>query len=268
MHPFPLPRLPISHSLRLVSLGFLLLVVSTQSSLLRAQVLFSETLTGAQLAASSDVTLNPNAAFTVVGDALQIDPGSNDLILVRWNVLSASDRGALSVSITFDYTPISSDADPDILFADGTSVLGITRRDRNDTGGTALATWTTDGPNKRGTPEQADLATNLGDPQPTTFELYLADEGTASSLTSYTEGSFSLSSAYAYPSRFLDTDQALSFVFAAGGYNGSSELYQLNSVSVTVTAVPEPTTVATWIGLAGLMAAGAMRRRRWRAARS
>ncbi|HKK18978.1 MAG TPA: hypothetical protein VJ952_09895, partial [Opitutales bacterium] len=56
----------------------------------------------------------------------------------------------------------------------------------------------------------------------------------------FTEGAASTpdSTSVAY-SNALDTDQPLSFLMASSSVAGS-ELYQLNSVSISVTAVPEP----------------------------
>lgn len=222
----------------LVSLGY---------SCLLGQV-FQQTLTGAQLynLDGNGVNFTAGVGVSLDGDSLDLDPSDNEQILFSWELLPSADRGSLICTVTIDYTPETADNDPVLLISDGTNTVGLVRM---DTGTIHAQSYLVNSDSISGRKETSNIFSGTDTVEPFTFEILLEDESASSSLIRFTEGGMSTAAgtSIAYV-RALDTDQALSFIWASSSV-ASGELYQLNSITVTLTAVVEPSLWIWWDSL-------------------
>lgn len=215
---------------------------------LLGQTLFNQSYTGQQLlqADGGDTTFNV-ATTDLGGGTIELDPSANDQVLFSWDLLPAGTRGGLVIDVTVDYTPATSDNDPIFLMSDATQAVGIVRL---DSGVVHAQKYNPSGTSLNSRTETSNIITGLGSVEPFSFQILLEDASIASSLTDYTEGSASTPNPTSISySHALDTDQALTFLMASSSV-ASSELYQLNSVSISVSAVPEQSSFALIVGLA------------------
>ena len=190
--------------------------------------------------------------------------GGNTEVLIREDLLQAGSRSSLTFAITVDYDALTSDNDPVFGISDGTSFVGVQRADNN--GGSFYRIAAADGGTTLSGVANGQLKNGLGSVQTFTFTLSASDGTDGTRLVGYQEGSNGFSPAYQY-GRTLDTDRALSFVFAG---RDSRERYRLNSVRITISgenlpaalSVPEPSTLAAALVGSALLGAGYVRRRR------
>lgn len=229
-------------------------------------VLFSQTLTGAELAASSDVTLASGYALSDSSLVFAAGTHSTDQVLLRWNLLDANaQRGDLRIVVTADFDALTSyDWEPSLMIGDGVNFQGIHRGDNANRAVLMSGNVVGDYASLTGQvllSSSQTIVQNLSGLSQLSYTLDIAADGGGTIESAYTEGGFVQTGTFTYSTDNLLTGNALAFAFIAAGANGASEGYQLNNVGVTIYgAVPEPTTSALFAGLA-LLALAAVRRR-------
>lgn len=210
--------------------------------------LFDQSLTGAQLAADPGVSF-PTDTPSVSGNALDIINTADAQVLLRWNLLPAAPRGALHIRTTVDYDRITTQtADNDPLFgiAGDDLFLGVSRQ--NNGGGQVGSIRSTLTATTSSVSSGPLLLTAIDPLDPFTFDL----RTDLLAITRYEEGSDVATGTFAPPGGAFDASGPIDFVLASGGVS-VGEGFRINSVSVTITAVPEPGTRALLgIGLAAL----------------
>ncbi|MGK7924814.1 MAG: PEP-CTERM sorting domain-containing protein [Spirulina sp.] len=228
--------------------------LSLVATSVQAGILFNESQTGIELFNNPNVTF-PAAAPVINGSSIDVagalsHPTNREALLV-WDLLPSANRGDLDISITIDYTPISSDSDPRFGIFDGSNYLGLVRIDNNGGSiqierGSATTTGLEQPPVTEGTP-----LTGIGSVQPYSFNLWIADGGAGpASLNNFVEGANSATGPFVYQGNFLDTDNPLSLVL----YESDSEQYKINSLAVMIEEkdVPEPSMVLGTLAILGL----------------
>jgi Tol biopolymer transport system component len=211
-----------------------------------AVVIFSQTQTGADLAANPAVTFLETGAIT--GTALDFTSGAAgaDRFLLAWSLLPAGSRGDLTVTITIDYAPLT--ADNDFIFGlhDGASVAGWERSDNS------AGSWFTRQGSVSGTAAPADFVFvqgGLGAVEPFTLVYTVSSGGNSTGFT-ITEGP--ASAPFTFASNPLDAGRPLVFFMAR---NNTDEDYRINSVSITIDAAQAVTVLSR--GPGGVPADGA-----------
>jgi hypothetical protein len=237
----------------------LLLPLGFGSPVLEAAILFQQSYTGQQLSALDGTETQFNITPTNgTGNSIELDPTGNEQILFSWDLLTAAPREELQVEVAIDYTPLSADNDPVFLISDGSVGVGLVRL---DSGVFHAQKYSDNGTTIGSRTQTSNVLTGVGAVDPFSFQLTLADSATASILTDITEGANSTpgGTSIVYTAA-LDTDQALSFLMASSSV-ASSELYQLNAVDITITAIPEPMQTSICMGFLVLLSGYILRRK-------
>jgi hypothetical protein len=222
-----IPTFQMAFTTRMLAAALVLL----SSTGIRADLVFNQTQTGAQLAANPDVTF-PTDLPTLNGDALDFVNTADNQVLLRWSLLPAAPRAALEITVTVDYDRLSTDNDPAFGITSGSWGLGVLRLD--NASGSAFAsagnvTETTAGLGQG----DAIAANGLGGLEPITFHF----SSELAAVTSYEEGTFSTTGTFTHPNAQFDPSQEIFFVLASGGVS-ENESYRINSLSVAITAIP------------------------------
>ena len=214
----------------------------------------SITLTGADLLASPYVIF-PTTQPVLSGDSISFGPGSNadKLFVLSLEPLLPSLTSTLSLNINLTRLPCSgscawgeiNDWDPGLFLSDGTNLFGFRLVDNitgwaayDDLGYTTIFPGTT--------------FPSFGDSVDVNATFTLLSDQTVLDVA------FLSQSGSATTTRTFDAMTGLSLVLARD--NDAGEQYQINSISLSVAAVPEVSTYAMM--LAGLGLVGAMARRR------
>lgn len=229
----------LSSTIALVVTGMLAMPAS-------AATIFSASMTGAELAASENVSF-PAGPPQLWGDSAEFFNEAENQLLMQWDLLPSGPRGPLQFTVNVDYNPIESDGDNDPVFAiaDGTHFAGIFRTDNDDSSastleGTVSAKSVALGPGE-------SIVTGLGSVQPFSFELYTIP----TTISDYAEGSFSSTQVFQVPGAVIDPSRPLSLILASGDVS-LGEKYMLNSVSVSIDAIPEPSTATLLLSALGV----------------
>jgi len=221
----------------------------------------SITLTGADLLASPYVTF-PTTQPVLSGDSIRFGPGSNaeKLFVLSLAPLLPSLTSTLSLNINLTRLPCSgscawgeiNDWDPGLFLSDGTNLFGFRLVDN-------ISGWTAVSYTDLGNRLSSDLGfTNfpgtafpsIGDSVDVNSTFTLLSDQTVLDVA------FLSQSESATTTRTFDATTGLSLVLARD--NDAGEQYQINSISLSVAAIPEPETYAMM--LAGLLFVGIAKR--------
>jgi hypothetical protein len=210
-----------------------------------AVLVFDEMQTGAQLAVNADVTF-PTDQPTLSGSSLDFINSADAQVLLRWNLLPAAARGPLEITVTVDYDPLTNDNDPIFAITAGTRVLGLFRSDNGSGQAHVVAGSVTTTSSSMG---QGDtiVANGLGVVDAFTFNL----SSDQLAVTSYEEGAISTMGTFTHPTAMFDPTQSIALVLASSGVS-VNERYLINSLTVTISAIPEISPI-TGVGMAGLL---------------
>ena len=211
------------------------------------------TLTGAELLDldGSGVAF-PNGDPTLSGTSLVFDHGGGLAKLFQYDLQAES-----TFSLSIDFTRLACvapscidgayDSDPHFVIGDGTRMLGVLFSDNN--GGQLVAPKMADDGTRGTSRELASMETQVG--YPIIGESVILDLmfSLTASTTTVEASALGISSSYTW-NRSLSLDSLSLFMLHD---NDSGERYQLNSLAVPTTQVPEPGTLGLLVvGLAGM----------------
>jgi hypothetical protein len=213
-----------------------LALVFLSSTGTRAELVFNQTQTGAQLAANPNVTF-PTDQPTLDDDSLDFINTADGQVLLRWSLLPAAPRAALEITVTVDYDPLTNDNDPLFGVTAGSRFLGLQRANNASGSAAVIAGSVTETTASLGVGDTI-AANGLGGVEPFTFDL----SSELLAVTRYEEGTFNTTGTFTHSNAQFDPMQAIAFVLASGGVS-ENEGYRINSVSVAITAIPEPSSI-------------------------
>lgn len=226
-----------------VSIVSVLLVVSSQ---VYAATIFSKSYSGLDLVNLSEVSTP--SGYTPNGNSVQLRSDYDYHPVLEWSLLDAAERSDVHIHVAIDYTAIGIvDNDPRFMISDAVNAQGIARVDNNNN-----AAYITSKGIDGSYQEDAEFANSLNNASnglSLSFDLLVSDDGTATTLSGYSELGYTQLGDISYQQNFIDSTKALSFIIMSGD---NDEAYEISLVFVEITSVPEPTTLGL-LGLGGVL---------------
>ncbi len=248
-------------------LAVAVVVMMASPSIGQAEVIFSESFTGADLYSDARVSFLTRTP-SVSGSSLLFDTGSEFaeklfvLSLLPGDTLSAYNPVVVDISMNLTATEsawptVPRDYDPGAMVGDGDVLIGYLAAD--NFGGTIVGRTYADAGDHGVMTGGLDMLTGVGYPAiGESFDVF----GTITLFPNSTEvsASFLGGSASHTFGQAIDRSQPFNFTFIA---HDAEERYHVNSLSIQISgeAVPEPTSLVLWCGL-GVMGLVAARRRK------